>query len=151
MKYISHRGNINGVELDVENTTYGIDRCLDLSLDIEIDIWYLDDAFYLGHDFPKQKIDETYLTNPKIWCHAKNTDALFHMKNNSLIHCFWHNTDDYTITSKGIIWAYPGKKINNLAVCVSPEKYNYSICELERAYGICSDDILYCIRYLNRY
>ena len=24
-------------------------------------------------------------------------------------HYFWHQEDDYTITSKGIIWAYPGK------------------------------------------
>jgi hypothetical protein len=27
-------------------------------------------------------------------------------------HYFWHQEDDYTITSKGFIWVYPGKPLN---------------------------------------
>ena len=34
---------------------------------------------------------------------------------------FWHQNDDYTITSKGYIWAYPGKKLNKNAIYVLPE------------------------------
>ena len=25
------------------------------------------------------------------------------------VHCFWHENDDYALTSKNWIWAYPGK------------------------------------------
>jgi hypothetical protein len=27
------------------------------------------------------------------------------------IHCFWHQKDDFTITSQGFIWTYPGKPV----------------------------------------
>lgn len=151
MIYISHRGNTEGSDPDLENTKYSINKCLSLGLDVEIDVWYVNNDFYLGHNFPKEKINETYLMNPRLWCHAKNTDALLRMRSNRAIHCFWHDTDNYTITSNGIIWAYPGQTINNFTVCVKPESSNYLLFELEQAYAICSDNILYYIRYLSQY
>ena len=40
------------------------------------------------------------------------------------IHCFWHQVDDYTITSKGYIWAYPGKETSGKnTVLLFPERY----------------------------
>ena len=38
MKYISHRGNINGKDLMLENSPKYIDRALKLGYDVEIDI-----------------------------------------------------------------------------------------------------------------
>jgi len=143
MIYISHRGNLFGKEYEKENSILNIEKCLDLNFDVEIDIWYINKSFYLGHDFPKYKIEEKYLTNPNLWCHAKNFDALFFMTKNTNIHCFWHETDAYTITSKGIIWAYPGSILNEKTVCVLPELRNtYSIEQLNSCYGICSDHII---------
>lgn len=141
MIYISHRGNTNGPNIELENTKYIIDKCLDMNLDIEIDIWYYNNKLYLGHDHPKEEIDINFLQNNKLWCHAKNYEALFIMSQYN-IHYFWHEDDDYTITSRGIIWAYPGMMLNNKSICVKPEISNYTDNQLLIPLGICSDYIL---------
>ena len=146
MFYISHRGNLNQKNPEAENTLESIDLCLSLGLYVEIDIWHINNKFYLGHDLPQTPISEKFLENPKLWCHAKNEQALFHMMQNKNIHCFWHTTDDYTITSKGYLWAYPGKKLGYNTICVLPELYDYSNTELSNCLGICSDQIT---RYIN--
>ena len=51
------------------------------------------------------------------------------------IHCFWHQEDDVTLTSRGYMWTYPGKKLFYNSICVMPQKPL-----LEKNYlGICSD------------
>jgi hypothetical protein len=50
--------------------------------------------------------------------------------------------DDYTITSKGYFWTYPGKKISKNSIIVLPE--NIDQLELEymikqSPYAICTD------------
>ena len=55
------------------------------------------------------------------------------------VHCFWHQEDDYTLTTKGYIWTYPDRLIcsRSIIVCKTPEDtINYSNMDL---YGICSD------------
>ena len=59
------------------------------------------------------------------------------------LNCFWHQQDDYTITSKGFIWAYPSKKLTKNSIAVLPESSNYTLDELKNSYGICSDNIEY--------
>lgn len=151
MIYISHRGNLIGSDIKLENTIYGIEKCLTMNLDIEIDVWLKDNNLYLGHDYPKNKISIDILKNKKIWCHAKNIDALLYLSQYNDIHYFWHENDTYTITSKQIIWAYPGMPINSRSICVKPELHHYSGYELSTALGICSDNILYYIQYANTY
>jgi hypothetical protein len=146
MFYISHRGNLDSKNPDTENSIQAIELCLSMGLYVEIDVWSVKDRFFLGHDCPQIQVDSTFLENDKLWCHAKNNEAIFRMIPNKKIHCFWHSTDDYTITSKGFLWAYPGKTINTNTVCVLPELCNYSSSELSNCLGICSDQI---IRYIN--
>ena len=50
MILISHRGNINGVNLERENTQSYIQEAIDLGYDVEIDVRYIDKKFWLGHD-----------------------------------------------------------------------------------------------------
>lgn len=143
MIYISHRGNLTGKNIDLENTIDSINYCLSLGLHVEIDVWFDSNIFWLGHDEPKISVPVSFLQNTRLWCHAKNKDALFHMINNKYIHCFWHENDKYTITSKGIIWSYVGAKLNRHCVCVLPEQCsNYTKTDLNNCYGICSDNIL---------
>lgn len=55
------------------------------------------------------------------------------------IHCFWHQEDDYTLTSKGYIWTYPNRPIcsRSIIVCKTLEDtLNYSKTNV---HGICSD------------
>jgi hypothetical protein len=121
MILISHRGNLDGRLKNVENSPDYITFALNQGYDVEIDIWYVDFKFYLGHDEPLYKIEEKFLENKNLWCHAKNEEALFKMLQNQKIHCFWHQSDDYTLTSKGIPWVYPGKKVSEKGIWVLPE------------------------------
>ena len=146
MFYISHRGNLDTKNPDTENSIEAIKSCLSIGLYVEIDVWYVKGNFFLGHDYPKVQVDCGFLENDKLWCHAKNEEAILRMIQNKKIHCFWHSTDDYTITSKGFLWAYPGKTINENTICVLPELYHYSDNDLSNCLGICSDQIT---RYIN--
>jgi len=135
MILISHRGNLNG-KSNMENRPGYIHKALGQDFDVEIDVWYIEDEFWLGHDIPQYKIEENFLENPRLWCHAKSIDTLYKMTSNSLIHCFWHQEDDVTLTSRGYLWTYPGKQLTKKSICVLPEKR----FEAEMA-GVCSDYI----------
>lgn len=138
MILISHRGNINGRIEDAENKPDYIEDTIRLGFDVEIDVWFKDGGFYLGHDQPQYEVDYKFLVNESLWCHAKNVDALLEMKKYA-IHYFWHEEDTLTLTSKNYIWAYPGKQPIKRSIAVMPELYNddISLC-----IGICSDHIL---------
>tara|TARA_R100001015_G_C4566609_1_gene125423 strand:+ start:386 stop:817 length:432 start_codon:yes stop_codon:yes gene_type:complete len=138
MKLISHRGNINGRQPGLENMPEYIDSAIELGYDVEVDVWYKD-GFWLGHDNPKYKIEADYLANDKLWCHAKNLEALVKMKKYSNIHYFWHQNDDYTLTSEGFIWTFPKKSLYCDSICVLPELGHDK--NINNCYGICSDYI----------
>tara|TARA_A100001011_G_scaffold400690_1_gene517632 strand:+ start:2682 stop:3116 length:435 start_codon:yes stop_codon:yes gene_type:complete len=138
MKFlISHRGNIAGPNLERENDPDYILEAINAGYDVEIDVWYVDNNFFLGHDEPQHLIDESFLKNKNLWCHAKNVDALNEMLRCD-IHCFWHEKDTVTLTSKGYIWAYPGMQPIKNSIAVMPELNDDDISECT---GICSDRI----------
>ena len=137
MYFISHRGNINGVNKDKENNPEYINKALENDFEVEVDVRFDDNKFFLGHDHNQYEIDKKFLLNQKIWCHAKTSEALIALKKIEA-HYFWHQEDDYTLTSKGYIWTYPGKKLLDKSICVLPEIANYK--EID-CLGICSDFI----------
>lgn len=138
MILISHRGNITGPNHNLENHPSYLEKALQFGFNVEIDVWYVDNKLYLGHDKPQYAVDLKYLQNDKFWCHCKNIGALnFLLKNK--IHCFFHQKDDVTLTSKGYMWTFPNKKLIENAICVMPE-YGYD-GNLIMCAGICSDNI----------
>lgn len=138
MILISHRGNISGPNKDKENKPEQIIDVLQCNLHCEIDVWFNDNNFYLGHDKPQYYIDREFLKQKKLWCHAKNINALVELKNLNT-NCFFHNTDAVTLTSKGYLWTYPGKQLTNKSIAVLPEQVSY--CNIQIAKGICTDYI----------
>ena len=145
MKIISHRGNLNGRNPSTENSVPAINIALYHGFDVEIDIWYKNNDWYLGHDKPQYLVDEAFLKNKKLWCHAKNLDALNLMLENKKIHCFWHQNDDFTLTSKNYIWTYPNKNITSNSIIVlknSKDKIS------KKCFGICTD---FALSYINEY
>lgn len=138
-KFISHRGNIEG-PTSLENSPPYVLNALDLGFDVEIDVWHHRDRLWLGHDAPQYPIDVTFLYHNGLWCHAKNIESLKLMLEDSKIHCFWHQNDDVTLTSKNYIWTYPGKKLaDDRAIAVCPEQVKK--WKIDDAYGVCSDFI----------
>lgn len=139
--YISHRGNVSGSIPDKENSPDYIEKALSLGFEVEIDVWYINKSFYLGHDEPKYLISKSFLKNNKLWCHAKNIDALEEMLKDN-IHCFWHQNDDVTLTSKNFLWYFPGKIKEKKGIDVMPEKNLISIEKYKLlGIGVCSDYI----------
>ena len=124
MKIIAHRANINGSNLASENRLSQIKKCIDLGYDIEIDIWFLKNNLYLGHDNPQEVISEEKLFEIKerCWIHCKNLDAINYFNKFGIIYnYFWHENDKYTLTSQGFIWTYPGESLCQNSICVMPE------------------------------
>jgi hypothetical protein len=140
MIFISHRGNINGKNIELENSLDYINSALEKYY-VEIDIWFHAAKLYLGHDEPQYEIPESFLNNDKLFVHCKNADALHFMSSTNLkSQYFWHHSDDFTITSEKIIWAHPKTKPVVNSVAVLPEYFNKDI-DLSNCYGICSDII----------
>lgn len=143
MILISHRGNINGPQPELENSPEYIEAALNAGYEVEIDVIY-QDGWWLGHDEPEYEIEYGFLCRSDLWVHCKNMEAFANL---NFIHhgvgginYFWHQEDDYTLTSTGYIWTYPGKKMihGSNAIIVKPEINKQDISNFV---GVCSDYI----------
>ena len=143
MILISHRGNINGRFESWENEPTYIDLAISKGYDVEVDIWYKDNMLWLGHDKPDYGIDFKFIKdrNSKLWIHCKNIEAVLYFKECDYdVNYFWHQEDDITLTSKGYMWTYPGKKLTKYSIAVMPENIQFD--NISVAYGICSDFVV---------
>lgn len=139
MILIAHRGLTDGPDKELENHPVKIINSLKQGYHCEIDLWMVDSSLYLGHDLPVYNIDEQFLNQTGLWIHAKNLDALTWLTTTDYNY-FWHQTDDYVITSHQYIWAYPGKKLTERSICVMPEWDDPKLENINKScYGICSD------------
>jgi hypothetical protein len=138
MFFISHRGNLTGPSITNENHPEYIQNAISEGFDVEIDIREYKGKLYLGHDEPQYEISKEFVKNKKLWCHAKDIDALWTLKNLNTIF-FWHERDSYTLTSNGYFWTYPGINLIKNSICVLPENHNYKNIDCS---GICSDYII---------
>jgi hypothetical protein len=143
MKYIAHRGLFQGPNKELENKPDQIKLALSKGYNAEVDIWWVDREWYLGHDKPQYKTSESFFEEKGLWLHCKNLDALFYMRKyyNHLVY-FWHQNDDFTLTSNQLLWTYPGKDLTAKSVAVMPEYagdeyWNY--VKETQVYGVCTD------------
>ena len=139
MKLIAHRGNVNGRLESYENEPNYIDLAIRQGYDAEIDIWYKDDALWLGHDEPQYSINFRWLRDriSKLWIHCKNIEAILYFKECEYeFNYFWHENDTVTLTSFNFIWAYPGKQPIKNSISVMPEINDEDISQ---CIGVCSD------------
>jgi len=141
MILISHRGNINGSNIELENRPEHIENAINSGFDVEIDVWSVDERLYLGHDQPQYETSVEWLTgrSKNLWLHCKNVQALSFFNQSDLgINYFWHQEDTAALTSKNFIWAYPGTQPIKSSIAVMPELHND---DTSQCIGICSDYI----------
>jgi len=136
MLFIAHRGNLNGSDTPNENTVEAIKHAISCGFDCEIDVWLIGDDVWLGHDSPDTKISAEFLAeyHSHLWVHCKNVDALVRLKDKH--NCFFHDKDQYTLTSNGTIWGNINSPIQPSGIQVMPELAN--IFSFNCA-GICTD------------
>jgi len=140
MKLIAHRGLFNGPDANLENGPEQIEFALEQGYDCEIDLWLINSDLYLGHDCPDYPIHEEWLNKSGLWIHAKNLAALRWLTNTDLEY-FWHQNDDFVLTSHNYIWTFPGKELTQRSVMVMPEWDDKTLTNARNAkcYGVCSD------------
>ena len=144
MFFISHRGNLEGPIRSEENKIDYINNAINQNFDVEIDVWFKNNNFYLGHDEPQYKIPLEFLKNKKLWVHTKNLECFYELTNFD-VNFFWHEEDKIVLTSKGFLWNYPGTQLSKKSICVLPERAPEKKPECA---GICSD---YIKEYYDRY
>jgi len=145
MIIISHRGNVSGRNKDLENEPKHCHRLLHSKRQVEVDVWYYNNSWYLGHDSPHYEIDLDFITLPGLWLHAKNLDAAAALRCLG-VNYFCHSDDDYAVTSMGYLWVHQKFNITecsnhalSLSVVVLPLNVDKSV--LNKCYGICVDDL----------
>jgi hypothetical protein len=138
MIWISHRGNLSGPCSERENHPDYIIEALLKKYDVEIDVWFVKGEWFLGHDSPSIKIEESFLQKPGLWCHAKSLESLVKLTQLK-VHCFFHQNDDYTLTSQGIVWGHVKALPPVGGIHVMPET---SQKDFSKCLGICSDFVV---------
>jgi glycerophosphoryl diester phosphodiesterase len=140
MKIIAHRGNLEGPNPTTENTLQQIYQCIEKKFDVEIDLRLIEGKLMLGHDEPQYEINlkDLYELSDHLWIHCKNVEALNFLSDKSF-HYFWHETDQYTLTNRGIGWVYPGIQPYKKSVVVMPELHPEKSEYIRNVYGICTD------------
>lgn len=149
MKIISHRGNLDGPNSCKENHPDSILAALNQGFDCEIDVWHEDGKLFLGHDGPEYEYDIAKWMlerNSGLWIHCKDYLTLlelsYHFPRPNQFQMFFHNKDDYTLTSNGIIWTYPGVYAAKNCVSVLEglvDLEHVKLLRSRRVMGVCTD------------
>jgi len=144
MILISHRGNIDGPRLNLENTPDYIRSAIGAGYLVEVDLWITEDGgMYLGHDSAEHKININFLTEVAgdVYIHAKNYEAFRWLCTHNVFKFFWHIKEEFTLTSDGKAWCYPSEKAIPFGINLLPEMNDLKPKDLEGCLGICSDYI----------
>lgn len=138
MILIAHRGNTTRPQPELENTMPYLLAAIAQGYHVELDVWAFAGDFYLGHDSPITPVslsDLRYIGDAG-WFHAKNIEALQLLKSQQF-NTFFHDQDQMTLTSTGIIWSHNG--INNPGGIVCMPNLSTEPHLLQNALGVCHD------------
>lgn len=146
MILIAHRGLFNGYDEEKENHPDQIKAALAAGFDAEIDVRLIDGKWFLGHDEPTHEVPEAFLSQKGLWIHCKNVEALNALASVPKAHgvnFFWHQSDDFTLTSLGYVWTFPNKPLLARSILNQPEWTkgwfdDPSIFNTDSYAGICS-------------
>jgi hypothetical protein len=147
MRLIAHRGLVDGPNAELENTPAAITACLLRGLDVEIDVWYHQSQWRLGHDAPTHPVTDEFVTQPNLWVHAKNFEACEALSQLFVtypyLNFFWHENDARVLTSQAYWWTTHVETLPRNSIAVMPE-WSVPVCELTRCldwriFGICTD------------
>ena len=138
---IAHRGLTEGPNHDLENSVERLTLRKENGLHSEIDIWWKDNHFWIGHDFPREQVSLDFLTSPYFWIHAKHRESFLELQKVSSekalgLRIFYHTDEDYILTTLGDTIIYPGLADCNGWVYMMPEMGSI---QPSIASAICSD------------
>ena len=146
-RHICHRGNLHERIQTSENKPQVLQSRDAQHLDIECDVWWQQGKLWLGHDRPEHEVRLEWLAqSPRRLIHAKDGATFEHLLQESGkraldIHVFYHTTEDYALTNKGIVIVYPGLPLLQGSLCMMPEYTTnpYPLADREKIFMLCSD------------
>jgi hypothetical protein len=132
-------------------------EALDNGFDVEFDLWYFADMFWLGHDRPDRKFSMDTLvrwsskySNQKLYVHCKNIwaiEKLTYLVVSNMIP-FFHDVDQCILLRDNTIWIHPNaihschSREKSIAVFSSCKMIEYDVSldlDFKNFYGICTD------------
>jgi hypothetical protein len=148
MKFIAHRGLWKGKNERhefPENDPSLIDRALACGFHAEVDIRFINNKLYLGHDRADYGIHLPYLLEraPRLWIHCKDYRTFEYLSKFEELDCFMHDRDPCALTTHGFHWHYPCQtEYSNKSIVLLPETCLVQPQIIPHyVYGVCSDDI----------
>jgi hypothetical protein len=153
--YIAHRGLMVGPDYagHLENNPKQIENALSRGYDAEVDLWYIDETWYLGNKGPQYKISRTFLERNanSLWFHTKNEGAfkrLVETDSEKTLNYFWQAEDSFDFTSHGWAWVHPESRPFSEGIWVLPEqtirnddRWNLELLRNQKCRGYCSNYI----------
>ncbi|WP_431857369.1 hypothetical protein [Azospirillum sp.] len=141
MKVYSHRGNLSG-KSPRENEPAFIRECIARGFHVEVDLWCVDGAWFLGHDDPTHPIDLAEFDREEVIFHLKSP----HVPPLRHADAFAIDNDRYVLTLRGLLWTNYGQPATAQSVMCAPELVGDSrpledfVRSIQhQAAGICTD------------
>lgn len=126
---ISHRGNLDGRIIELENNKSYIEKAIKDGYDVEIDIRFKNNSLWLGHDEPQEEISIDWLieNSNKLWIHCKDLNSIMFIRKSNLtqLNYFGHSLDSFVLTSKGFLFCLPSNDLDKNCVLVMPEFFDF--------------------------
>lgn len=146
MLLISHRGNVDKIDLERENSQLYIDEAINRGYYAEIDLRIINNKLMLGHDYGQFETNLEWLSHrrDKLFVHCKNVEALKFCIINKLIF-FYHAIENHTpIVNSSLIWTHNLNETTDMSIIpllsLDDLKSLDSYKDINVA-GICSDFI----------
>ena len=148
-QFIAHRGNLDGRFAPDENKVEVIEERAKKGIPCEIDVWYKENQYWLGHDAPETAVTFEWLMKdlPLRLIHCKNRRALDMLhrecgRHGYNVNLFYHTVEDYALTSRGQIIVHPDKACLPDSIEMMPELSKHRDIK-HRANVVCSDSRSY--------
>ncbi len=138
MRLIAHRANLNGSSPKTENSPEAIQQALAAGYQVEVDVWADGRKLMLGHDKGVYPTTLSYLSNSDIIVHCKNAEALMAVYGSALNY-FWHQDDDYTVSSHGDLLIKPSSLPVPSGIILMPELSPFPLDLIKLCAGVCTD------------
>jgi 3-deoxy-D-manno-octulosonate 8-phosphate phosphatase (KDO 8-P phosphatase) len=106
MRFIAHRGNVDGAEPGRENAPEYLNAALARGFDVETDVVFEDRAFWLGHDRPAHRVELGFLLNRRVWAHCKTPATLAELAKYRDCNAFFQADDAVAVTTRGDLWVH---------------------------------------------
>lgn len=148
MILISHRGNIFGADPRYENSPEQIRRAYHSGYYCEVDIRLnTDGKLVLGHDLGTYDYEdiEDYIKE-RLYHHCKDVKTYMYFKEKlSNRVYFFHESDEITLVSNGMVWAHPNCEDVENKICLLLANIPSQARNIRKASGFCFDNVDYLI------